>query len=505
MFPIDPTIPSRTPRGQADDPSAATARRGMGYQPSLDGLRAFAVLVVIGYHAHTLEAGFGWLRGGFIGVEVFFVVSGYLITTLLHEELLRTQQIDLRSFWLRRARRLLPALFLLLLGVATWSAIADEGALARLRSDLLAALLYFSNWRQIYDHVGYFAALDTPPVLRHLWSLAVEEQWYLIWPLAFGFLVSRFGTRRLVRDVILALALVSAFASPLLYVQYDDFRTNFVYLSTFTRASGLLLGAALALSWNPWEWRRAAGRHLIVLDLAGGLAILGLAVLAWRLGNTSPGTYEMPLLLVAGPKVLPGGLFLVSVLSAVAIAVVVHPGSVALRRVFSQRPVVEIGKRSYGLYLWHWPIFVLLHVGNSSWRLLGAAIVTVVVTEASYRWVELPIRRGRLSDWWRHARAGDPTARRAGAIAAAAYAIGERCCSVPSRSPRREPRNPRWRSTPRRSPSTRISPCRERRCRRRRRPSRSSARPRPSRRRPRRRACPGGWSSSGTPRRTRWR
>src|SRR5688500_4006722 len=175
--------------------------RPMGYQPVLDGIRAVAVVAVILYHA-----GFGWIHGGFFGVEVFFVVSGYLITALLLDEHRREGKVSLRKFWMRRARRLLPALFAMLVAVTIWASFFGEEHLAQLRKDILPAAFYVSNWAQIVGDVPYFST--EAPLLRHVWSLAVEEQWYLLWPLAFvglvGLVGGRIGRSRLPLVLVLA-------------------------------------------------------------------------------------------------------------------------------------------------------------------------------------------------------------------------------------------------------------------------------------------------------------
>ena len=368
----------------------------MGYQPALDGLRALSVAAVILYHAHVLGAGgLGLAKGGFLGVEVFFVVSGFLITSLLLEERHRTGRTDVVAFYVRRARRLLPALFVMLAVVAAAAALFRTDTLARLRSDLPGAVFYVSNWVQVAAKAGYFAALETPPLLRHLWSLAVEEQWYLIWPVAFGLLMRRAGGRvRALRVPMAAAAVVSMALMTVLY-RADAARINLVYLATFTRAGGLLLGSLLATAWTPWAWPTARRRHLVGLDLVGFAALAGLALAVTTLANDSAAVYR-------------GGLALVSVLSAVAIAAAVHPGARWLSAALSHRWLAAVGRRSYGLYLWHWPVFVLLRVGQGGGRLVLAVLVSVAAAEASYRWVEEPARRGAVGRWWQDLRLGSP-------------------------------------------------------------------------------------------------
>lgn len=387
---LDRTVSSRPRR--ALRPSTPT----MGYQPGLDGLRAISVIAVICYHA-----GFGWMRGGFFGVEVFFVVSGFLITSLLIDERERSGRIALRQFWYRRARRLLPALVAVLVTVATWAAVfGSDEQVSQMRRDLPWSIFYVANWGQILGDVPYFAAGD-PPLLRHLWSLAVEEQWYLIWPFAFVLLASRRLTPTQCAGRLAGIAVaIMAFTfwlhtggSPLLggppgIVEGSD-RTNFMYLSTFTRSTGLLLGAAAAFVWRPWRTPVAAhhvpGRRL---DTACGVAI-GMLVCTFGVAAITEGyVYQW---------LLP----LVSVLSLVAVLTVVHPAAHGARAVFSTTPLVEIGRRSYGLYLWHWPIFVIVGATDGSvGRFAVGLVVTVVASELCYQFVETPIREGALGFWW---------------------------------------------------------------------------------------------------------
>jgi len=368
----------------------------MGYQPGLDGLRAISVIAVICYHA-----GFGWMHGGFFGVEVFFVVSGFLITSLLIEERERSGRVALRQFWYRRARRLLPALGAVLVTVSTWAAVfGTDEQLSQMRRDLPWSIFYVANWGQILGDVPYFAAGD-PPLLRHLWSLAVEEQWYLIWPFAFVLLTRRRMTPTQCAGWLAGIAVaIMAFTfwlhtggSALLGGPPGVFegsdRTNFMYLSTITRSTGLLLGAAAAFVWRPWRTPVAAqhvpGRQL---DVACGLAI-GILVCIFGVAAITDGyVYQW---------LLP----LVSLLSLAAVLTVVHPAAHGARAVFSSMPLVEIGRRSYGLYLWHWPIFVFVGATDGSvGRFVLGLAVTAVAAELCYQFVETPIREGALGFWW---------------------------------------------------------------------------------------------------------
>ena len=356
----------------------------MGYEPSLDGIRAFSVIAVMLYHANI-----AWLPGGFLGVEVFFVVSGFLITSLLIEERESTQRIDLKQFWIRRARRLLPALVVMLSVTAVCVAFYATDSAPDFRRDMLPSLGYFSNWWQIYAvDTPYFAA-SSLPVLRHLWSLAVEEQWYLIWPLLFAVL---FGAKWMRPKISGALLIGCSgaimIATALGFVQDDETRTNFLYLSTITRSSGLLLGAAVAMLWRPWRknsspswWRSSVG---------DALAIASIAVIGVLMATVH----------VTDSRLYQGGLAATTVASAVIVAVVMRPTGLIVKRFFSQDFLVEIGRRSYGLYLWHWPIFVVAHARDSGNRLAVAIALTIIINEFVYQYVEIPTRRGALGNWW---------------------------------------------------------------------------------------------------------
>lgn len=365
--------------------SGSTA--SMGYQPGLDGLRAISVIAVILYHA-----GFGWMPGGFLGVEVFFVVSGYLITSLLIDERERDGSVSLRGFWTRRARRLFPALAVVLLAVTLWALLFGSAEqAAQIKRDLPWSIGYLANWGQIVGGVPYFADLD-PPLLRHLWSLAVEEQWYVLWPFAFIGLM-RLSRLRVRVSVIAAAAFgswllmwVAHRDAPASFLGWDP--TNFAYLSTPTRASGLLLGALVAFVWRPWRDPSADDRLSRPLDVAAGVAV-GVLVAAFIGAHLTEG-YMYPWVLA-----------LTSVASLVAIMVVVHPAAAGARWVFGSSWLTAIGRRSYGLYLWHWPIFVIASATDGSWlRVVAASLVTVVIAEVSYRVIETPVRRGALGRWW---------------------------------------------------------------------------------------------------------
>lgn len=358
----------------------------MGYEPSLDGIRAFSVVAVSLYHANI-----AWLPGGFLGVEVFFVVSGFLITSLLIEERESTQRIDLKQFWIRRARRLLPALFVMLSATAICVAFYATDSAPDFRRDVFPSLGYFSNWWQIFAvDTPYFAA-SSLPVLRHLWSLAVEEQWYLMWPLLFTFVFGAKWMRPKISGVVLVVCSGAVMAATALrFVQDNETRTNFLYLSTLTRSSGLLLGAAVAMLWRPW--RKNALSSWWRSSIADALAIASIVVIGVLMATVH----------VADPFLYQGGLAATTLASAVMVAVVMRPNGLIVKRFFSQNFFVEIGRRSYGLYLWHWPIFVVVHARDSGNRFAVALAATIIINEFVYQYVEIPTRHGAIGDWWRN-------------------------------------------------------------------------------------------------------
>jgi peptidoglycan/LPS O-acetylase OafA/YrhL len=347
---------------------------------------------------------------------VFFVISGYLITLLLIGEDEKNGHVDLRQFWLRRARRLLPALFVTLALLMVFCALFNRDQLGNIRGDVVAGLAYGSNWYQIWVGQGYTSQLDFVP-LRHLWSLAVEEQFYLIWPLVMVG-VLRLGRRRLpeVAMWLTAAAVVVAIAVGLLFAPgIPGEATNLswmigdraiskndaLYLATFSRAGGLLLGAAFAMLWRPRAVMRGPLRDRGgLLDLVALVGLGGLVGMSWVLHVT----YENG---AGDPWLFRGGFFLVAVCTIMVMAAVTHQGAYA-GKLLGTPTLVWIGVRSYGLYLFHWPIYQIIREQSgarlSPREFVLAMVITIAITEASYRFVETPVRKQRLGRWWRRVR-----------------------------------------------------------------------------------------------------
>lgn len=385
----------------------------VGYLPGLDGMRAIAVVAVMIYHANA-----DWLPGGYLGVEVFFVISGYLITLLLISERERTGKVALGQFWLRRARRLLPALGAMLALVMAYTAAFQSGSLGQLRGDVVAGLTYVTNWYQVWVGQGYTASGDFAP-LRHLWSLAVEEQFYLVWPLVMMVILAR-GSRNLLRAaqwlvvVAVAVTVVSVVAftpgriadcevTPEQYWMIGDrciSKLDSLYLSSVTRSSGLLLGAAFAMMWRPAAIMRGPLRTKgLTLDLIGILGAGGLFAMFWTVHLVGPDG--------GGAVLFRGGLLACAVLTLMVTAAVTHSQAFT-GRILGNAVLLWVGTRSYGLYLYHWPIYQAIRkvAGNplTVVEFVGAMIATGVITEISYRVIETPIRRGTVGAWWKRLR-----------------------------------------------------------------------------------------------------
>jgi peptidoglycan/LPS O-acetylase OafA/YrhL len=388
--------------------SASAGARGDGssnavtgrYLPALDGLRALAVAAVVAYHLNL-----GWASGGYLGVDLFFVLSGFLITSLLLEEWVSTARVKLSAFWARRARRLLPALFLLLAAIGVFVVLygrfgppgsAAQIDLSGLRGDALATLFYVANWHAIFAHQSYFAQFASPSPLEQTWSLSIEEQFYLIWPLVLLAIlaVGRGAWRKVGLAVTVVGALGSSALMALLY--HEGANPNRLYFGTDTHMFDLLVGASIAMvaASRPQPGPRARR----VLHAAAPVSAAILAV-CWVTAGKSTG--------LPRSWMFDGGFLLCAVLAGVVVADVrqLHAGPLA--RALSVSPLRWIGRISYGIYLWHWPIIVYFTQARTGlgqpWLDLARIALTLVLSSASYYLVELPLRRHRFSGWPRFA------------------------------------------------------------------------------------------------------
>ena len=361
------------PRYQASDNVS-------GHIPGLDGIRAVAVVAVIAYHLWPQR-----VPGGFLGVDVFFVISGFLITTLLLRERSRDGKIDFPSFWLRRARRLLPALVSVVAVSIIAATLVNRDLLVGIDRQVLGAFTFSTNWLEIRAGTDYFAA-SSPTIFVTFWTLAVEEQFYLFWPLALtGILAAVHAPRPRVR---VALAVGAASAS-MMAVRFDP-ATNptRLYYGTDTHLAGMMIGAALALAYNGNVGVLGKRRWLVLRRWPGFVAMAGLLVMFWQVDSSSAFTYR-------------GGFVLASLLASVAVACLPGPTTTfaALQEV---GPLNWIGTRSYGLYLWHWPVILIVAdlapatapgAEPTAMVVIASLLITGFLTEASYRWIEMPVRR----------------------------------------------------------------------------------------------------------------
>lgn len=386
----------------------------ISYLPGLDGLRAIAVMAVVVYHANK-----DWLHGGFLGVEVFFVISGYLITLLLFTESQQNGRIDFRSFWVRRARRLLPALWTLLLGVTMYCSLFEREELGKLRGDVIAAFVYIFNWFKIWARASYFDASALDP-LRHLWSLAVEEQFYLVWPVLIALVLKRWGRRPaklglifLGISVAIAMYVATTYAAgvrgtpietPEQYISlfgHAVSRLDFLFLGTIGRSGGLFMGAALAFWFRPDMFtgsQNSSDRHIVSVFAVAGLAGLGYLMWTFRDVVFVPETGG-----VRGyDPLFQGGFLLVGVATCAIITAAVHPQSFLGNKILGNPVFTYLGRRSYGLYLFHWPVFQLYRKVASNYlsvpQFIVLFIVILALTESSYRFIEMPIRERRLTN-----------------------------------------------------------------------------------------------------------
>ena len=383
------------------EPVRIAPRAGVPNAPGLDGLRGLAVLGVLAYHLDL-----AWAGGGFLGVEVFFTLSGFLITQLLVAELRRSGTVDVAAFARARARRLLPALVVCVTAtVLTYRSMLPDDV-PSLRWDALASLVYVQNWQLVLGGMPYTEAFARPSPLLHLWSLSVEGQFYLLWTLLF---VGVLAVQRRASAVLVALGL-AAVSAVVMAVVYTPDGGGLVYYATPARASGFLVGAALALAWRPEAWSRPLPRVVdAAVDAVGLVALVTVVLALVVMSEFDAALFDR------------GGFLRTGLVTGVVILAATRPGIVGC--VLSARLLGGVGRRSYGLYLYHWPVFVLCRdVAVPEWlRITLCLALAFTITEVSYCWLETPIRRGGIRTVARALRL--PRVVTAGALAATGVAV----------------------------------------------------------------------------------
>ncbi|HEC2153500.1 TPA: acetyltransferase [Staphylococcus delphini] len=347
------------------------------YMPGLDGIRAVAVIAIIIYHLNPQ-----WLWGGFLGVDTFFVISGYLITSLLLTEYHNTGKIELTSFWLRRVKRLIPAVLFLVMGVLVLTLIFMPTEIQKVRADSIAAIFYVSNWWYIMQNVDYFEQFAVQP-LKHLWSLAIEEQFYLVFPIVLLSLLSFIRRLKSIRIIFLILLVISMITMMVLYVPNENVAR--VYFGTDTRIQTLLMGVLLALVWPPFQLKAKVNRKMrMMIDTAGVVGLAILFICFKFVSETNSILYY-------------GGFFLISAVTLLVIASSVHPSGY-FAKFLGNKVFTFIGSRSYSLYLWHYPIIVLIHHQFVQGQIppivyVVEILLMLLMAEFSYKFIEQPFRK----------------------------------------------------------------------------------------------------------------
>ncbi len=370
------------------DPEITTTSKSERYIPAIDGLRAISVIAVLLYHL-TLP----WWPGGFLGVDLFFVISGYVITRLILDSIERSSALDLRKFYRSRIRRLFPALIFMVVTTTLFIGVWAPETVKRFVSDLPYLFTGLMNWALVAREQDYFSTIGRPPLLQHTWSLAVEIQFYLLWPLILLFVLRFFGKKR-----IPAFALFFALASGTLLFLYSvkidaesSSSVSHVYFGSDTHSIGLFLGAALAVRWIPRNFSadiEEGAKNFI--DGFGIAAFIGLISLFLFVDPNDPTLYR-----IAFP--------LTAIFGCMALMSLVHPAS-RLARQFTRAPMMWIGERSYGIYLWHWVVFQVtrpsVDLVGEDWALYSLRILIVfALADISYRWIEVPVRNGAIELW----------------------------------------------------------------------------------------------------------
>jgi peptidoglycan/LPS O-acetylase OafA/YrhL len=364
--------------------------RGIRYIPAIDGLRAVAVIAVMLYHL-----GFSWIPGGFLGVDLFFVISGYVITRLLLDSIQRSGGLDLRAFYKARIRRLFPPLVFMIFVTILYIGIWAPETMRRFVSDSPFALFGGMNWWLVFRHTDYFDTISRPPLLQHTWSLGVEAQFYLVWPLILLLVLRQFGKAK-IPGAALLIAAISGIALLLVSFEVDAAnasQVSHVYFGTDTHSIGLFLGAALAVSWVPQNLQEQVNRRAQdFIDGIGVIGFVGLLGVFLLVNESDPTLYKLAFPLA--------GVFGCAILTSI-----VHPAS-RFAPILSSRVAVWIGERSYAIYLWHWVVFQVtrpaVDLEGSTWALYALRILVVfALADISLRLVELPVRSGLVEYWFK--------------------------------------------------------------------------------------------------------
>ena len=368
----------------------STGKIGVKHISSIDGLRAIAVTAVVLYHL-----GISWIPGGFLGVDLFFVISGYVITRLILDSINQSSALDLRAFYAARLRRIYPGFLFMVTCTIIFIGVWAPEAIKRFLSDLPYALTGTINWLLVARHQDYFETIGRPPLLQHTWSLAVELQFYLIWPIILLTVLKYFGKKNIAR-IALIIAMVSGTTLFFVSLQLDQSNAqqiSHIYFGTDTHSLGLFLGSALAVSWIPQNLSAdIEKRAQDVIDGIGVVGLLGLISTFLFIEESNASLYR-----VAFP--------LAGIFGCLVIISLVHPAS-RFAPIISTAPFRWVGQRSYGIYIWHWVIFQVtrpsVDLSGQTWALyLARVLLVLALADISLRWVEIPFRQGLVQDWFR--------------------------------------------------------------------------------------------------------
>ena len=367
-----------------------TGKVGVRHISSIDGLRAIAVTAVVLYHL-----GISWIPGGFLGVDLFFVISGYVITRLILDSINQSSALDLRAFYAARLRRIYPGFIFMVICTIIFIGVWAPEAIKRFLSDLPYALTGTINWFLVARHQDYFEAIGRPPLLQHTWSLAVELQFYLIWPIILLTVLKYFGKKNIAR-IALLIAVISGVTLFLVSLRLDQSNAqqiSHIYFGTDTHSLGLFLGSALAVSWIPQNLSSdIAKRAQDVIDGIGVVGLLGLIATFLFIDEANASLYR-----IAFP--------LAGIFGCLVIISLVHPAS-RFAPLISSAPFRWVGQRSYGIYIWHWVVFQVtrpsVDLTGESWALyLARVLLVLALADISLRWVEIPFRQGVVQNWFR--------------------------------------------------------------------------------------------------------